>query len=209
MSLKKFGLWKDLTFYFVLEAQADAVDRASQLLSKLIDTPAQAEAQLAGLVELRAETDQLLHQFAGRLDSAFITPLDKEDLDCFSHTLEEVQSAIEAAAFHGQLAREHLDSHEKELAKLAATAGAHLHELAGLVRTSMKKQTLDSCLMALHALERKGDTLYRAALTDLVTRGVDPKILFLKKEACQHLDFTLDKSGAVATLGRRLAIKYG
>jgi uncharacterized protein Yka (UPF0111/DUF47 family) len=209
VSLKKFGLWKDLTFYFVLEAQADAVERASQVLGKLAESGEGAEANLTQLAEIREESDRLLHQFAGRLDSAFITPLDKEDLDAFSQTLDIVLGGIESAAFHCHQAAAHLDQHERGLAALVMKAGTHLHELAGLVRTSMKKHALEECLTAILTLKRTGDTRYRAAFTDLVSRTLDPRVMLLKKEACQQLDVILDRAATVATLARRLAIKYG
>lgn len=207
MALKTFGLWQDLTFYFVIEAQGDALQRAAGHLAELASA---GTAPLEKLAAIRQETDHLLDQFIGRLDRAFITPLDKEDLDTASYSIDRIHRALESAAHYVAMAGGQLEPALRELIDTVGVAAAKVHDVAGLARTSMKREALDEPLAALLAKARSGEGAHRALMKAMLDASPDKvQRAMLAAECGRQLRTVLERCEEFALVMRRLAIKYG
>ena len=83
-----FGV--DLTFYDLLEQQANCAIRAAQAFHTYVkDFPGSVSA-LQSVKDIEHEADLITHQLANKVDSTFVTPLDKEDLHNLSNRLDDV-----------------------------------------------------------------------------------------------------------------------
>jgi uncharacterized protein Yka (UPF0111/DUF47 family) len=208
--LRKYGFWKDLTFYFLIESYADVVLRAAGEVQALREEPTQTNEKLQALADLRKEADEVQGQFLGRLDHAFITPLDKEDLLEIIQKLDTLLEAIERAARGLPLAAadgspEHLSALTVKLQEAAQAA----FELASSLRHGYKHQALPASLASVHRIKEEGDLLHDAALKDLGAHPqLSPSATVIQKEAYDRLLAVLEKSADLARLVARLLVKY-
>lgn len=208
--MRKYGFWKDLTFYFLIEAYADVILRAAGEFQELGTDPQRIVDKLQTFADLRNEADEVHNQFIQRLDHAFITPLDKEDLLELLQQLEMIQEAIERAA-HGltfvtaEGTTEHLPAF---VAKLQETVQAAF-ELASSLRHGAKHQDLPANLAALHRIKKESNLLHDAVLRDLGAQiCVNPLLAFNCKEAYDRFLQVPEKTTDLARLVARMLVKY-
>jgi hypothetical protein len=207
--LRKYGFWKDLTFYFLIESYADVVLRAAGEVQALREEPTQTNEKLQALADLRKEADEVQGQFLGRLDHAFITPLDKEDLLEIIQNLDTLLEAIERAARGLPLAAEGSPEHLSALTGKLQEAAQAAFELASSLRHGYKHQALPASLAVVHRIKEEGDLLHDAALKDLGANSrLSPQATVTCKEAYDRLLAVLEKSAELARLVARLLVKY-
>ena len=208
--MRKYGFWKDLTFYFLIESYADVVLRAAGEVQSLREGPAQTQEKFQALADLRKEADEVNGQFLDRLDHAFITPLDKEDLLEIVQELDMLLEAIEKAA-HGLLfaATEGTPQHLSALTVKLQESAQAAFELASSLRHGYKHQALPASLATVHRIKKEGDLLHDAALRDLGANSrLTPQATVTCKEAYDRLLAVLEKSADLARLVARLLVKY-
>lgn len=208
--MRKYGFWKDLTFYFLIESYADVVLRAAGELQTLREDPTRTGEKLQALADLRKEANEAQGQFLLRLNHAFITPFDKEDLLEIFQDMDMLLEAIERAARGLQLAvaegsPEHLAALTVKLREAAQAA----FELASSLRHGSKDQALPANIATLHRIKAAGNRLHDAALKDLVVNSrLSPQAALICKEAYDRLLAVLEKSAEFARLVARLLVKY-
>ena len=208
--MRKYGFWKDLTFYFLIEAYADVVLRAGGELRALCEDPTQIDEKLQALADLRKEADEAYNQFRQRLDHAFLTPLDKEDLLEIVQELDLVLGAIERAAGGMRLVAAEGASEllAGPAAKLQESTRA-VFELASSLRHGTKHQALPSQLAALHHLNKEVGNLHDAAVSALVGKGsLSLGAAMAWKEVYDRLLAVPERSVGLARLVARLLVKY-
>ena len=207
--MRKYGLWKDLTFYFVLEAQADTAHRAAQELQALLEGGPQQLERAAAIEKLREEADQLTREFSKRLDSAFITPLDKEDLDALSTAFDEILTAIHEAAAHALLLPVALPARSKNTAgKMLVEITEAIYEGAGALREKRKKALLDETVAKLALLHRSARAIHRETLKELFGANLEHRELLLGNNFVARLETITDKCAAASGWIKRFAVKY-
>jgi uncharacterized protein Yka (UPF0111/DUF47 family) len=208
--LRKYGLWKDLTFYFVLEAQAETAHRAAKELQALLTNPGTVKERTAAIEGLRQEADRLTQEFSKRLDSAFITPLDKEDLDALSTTFDDLLTAIEEAAAYALLLPGELQAKSKGvLGSLLVDTTQAIYEGAGGLRDKHNKPFLDVTVAKLFSLHRSARIAHRAILAELFGQELSSRDLLLGNNLVGRLGNVTEKSSIAAGWIKRLAVKYG
>jgi hypothetical protein len=208
--LRRYGFWKDLTFYSLVEAYAGVVLRAAGEFRALSEHPAQTAEKLQALADLRKEADEAYGQFLQRLEHAFVTPLDKEDLLEIVQNMDTLLEAIERAA-HGLqfFATEGPSEHLAALTTKLQEAVQAVFDLASSLRHGFKHQALPPNLAALYRIKKEGDILYDAALRDLEANSrLSSHGAVTCKEGVDRLLVVLEESAGLARLVARLLVKY-
>src|SRR5437868_10294092 len=96
--LNLLGFKPDITFFRLLEQQADAAVRASTEFNALLNDFDNVQQHKANIVAIEREADDIVHQIANKVAGTFVTPLDKEDITALSSALDDITDAIEATA---------------------------------------------------------------------------------------------------------------
>lgn len=205
-----FGLGKDLTFYTLLEQQAEAAHRAALAFAELCRDFQNLAARARALKDIEHEADALTHQLANKTDSTFVTPLDKEDLQALSSRLDDITDAIEAAS--GRIALFQLPAPRPDLAPLVAELveiTRRTHEAVSGLRDMRGRSDLHDTLIAIHALENKSDDLFRQALADLFNApDADPLQVLKWKEVYDRIEMAVDRCEDVASIVESVVVKY-
>src|SRR5579871_4079362 len=112
-----FANHKDRAFYDLLDAQAISAHQAATIFYNLVLDFTQMPTCLEQLETIEHEADALTHSFVNKVNTQFITPLDKEDMHALTDRLDDIIDTIEKAASR-------LDVYELKVAR---------PDLAGLV----------------------------------------------------------------------------
>jgi len=201
---------REESYFDLFDVVVDNVAHAAALLLDLVEDFVDPEMKAKRLVEAEHEGDRLTHAILSRLNSTFITPFDREDIQALAGQLDDVVDAIEAAADMMVLHKimEPLDAvvEQARLIDRAARATADgLRNLRGL-----KQEPLRSYLIHINELENEGDRLYRRARADLYNfTGEHPaRYVLMWKDIVEQLEEALDGFEQVAHTVETILIKH-
>lgn len=204
------GLKKDMLFYELLEEQAEAAHKAAQEFHMLTVDSSKIEECVDRIVQIERGADDMTHQLANKLDSTFVTPLDKEDLRALSGALDDITDIIEAGTqrivLYGLTTiRQDL---EPLVGLLVRTTEATCEVVKGL-RHMRRREDMNHRFIKVHELENEGDRAFRQALAKLFNNeAADPLVVIKWKEIYDRVETAVDKCEDVAKVVESVAVKY-
>lgn len=204
------GFGKDLSFYILLEAQADAAVRAAKEFLALTRDFSNNPSYIERIEAIEHEADELTHQLANKVDATFVTPLDKEDLRALSSGLDDITDSIEAGTqklviYRLTVARPDLEP----LVSLLVQITQATLELVKTLRNMQSREALQPLLIRVHDIENEGDQHFRKALTDLFnTPDPDPIMVIKWKEIYESVEVAVDSCEDVANIVESVVVKY-
>jgi len=208
--LNLLGFKPDISFFRLLEQQADAAVRASTEFNALLNDFDNVQQHKANIVTIEREADDIAHQIGNKVAGTFITPLDKEDITALSSALDDITDAIEATAVRITLYR--LTSSRPDLIALGAQladATATTKAAVSALGNTQERSTIHPTLVKIHEIENRSDDLYHEALDELFnSSGADALTIIKWKEVYDRIEVALDKCEDVATIVESVVIKY-
>ncbi len=202
---------KDLSFYKLLQSQAEVALRSAREFDALVKDFSQRETHRIKLEDLEHEGDDLTHELQNKVTVTFITPIDKEDLRSLSQTLDDITDAIEAVASRVSLYR--LEAPRPELPDLAdslvrATEVVH-RAVAELQNGFHRSSSLRDMLTEIHTIENESDKIFRTALGHLFDEpNADPLSVMKWKEVFDRIEAAVDKCEDIAAIIGTVMVKY-
>jgi predicted phosphate transport protein (TIGR00153 family) len=203
-------LGRDLTFYVLLEKQAECAVRAAREFHNLTRNFATLAERAQRIDDIEHEADEVTHQLANKVDSTFVTPLDKEDLHRLSSGLDDITDQIEAAV--GRLALYRLSVPRPDVEPLVgllveiteATADA-----VGQLRHGRQREKVQDMFIRIHEIENQSDKRFRKALADLFDEPDPDALMVMKwKEIYDRIEIAVDKCEDVANVIESVVVKY-
>jgi predicted phosphate transport protein (TIGR00153 family) len=206
--LPLFG--KDLTFYDLLEAQATAASRAAQAFLTLTEDFDHISQNAQAIKEIEHEADQLVHKLFNRVDSTFITPLDKEDLHALSAGLDDITDAVEAAASRFPLYRlDAIRPDMKPIANLLVEITQTIYEAVASLRNMHNREIIQHTLARVHEIESQGDQEFRHALAELFNSPApDPLMVIKWKDIYERTEKAMDRCERASNVIEGIMVKY-
>lgn len=164
-------------FYFenFIKCTSFAKDAASYLVECLEDYDvAKMETMLARMHEIEHSADKMKHAMTDALAKAFVTPVDREDLDMLSHKLDDVTDYIEEILqkFYIYDIRE-IDPPSIEFAKKLVQACEVLCEIMGEFENFKKSKKINALIIKLNDTEEECDKLYISSMRSLTDKTSD------------------------------------
>lgn len=203
-------LGRDLTFYTLMEKQADAALRAAKEFHALTKDFEHLRDYVRRIEEIEHEADEITHQLANKTDRTFVTPLDKEDLHDLSSRLDDITDFIEAAT--GRIALYQLDVARPDLEPLVSILveiTGVTSEAIGQLRHGRPRDAMHGVFVRIHELENESDELFRRALADLFNAPDPDPIMVMKwKEIYDRVEIAVDKCEDVANVIESVVVKY-
>ena len=164
-------------FYFEnFMAGAELSKKAASYLVECLENydPAAIEAMIAEMHKIEHSADIKKHEMNDALAKAFVTPVDREDLDMLSHNLDQVTDTIEEILqkFYMYNIRE-VDTSVIEFAKLLVRSCDLLCELMGEFENFKRSKKIHQLIVALNDVEEEGDRLYLSSMRALTANPSD------------------------------------
>ncbi len=147
--------------------------------------------------EIEHSADIKKHEIAEALAKAFVTPVDREDLDMLSHNLDEIADEIEEVLQKFYIYNiKAVPTSAVEFAKKLVESCEILSELMVEFENFKKSKKIKTLIIKLNDVEEECDKLYLASMRELTLQSTDVlEIISLRdifnsleacSDACEH-----------------------
>jgi uncharacterized protein len=197
---------REVKFFDLFDQQSQNIIKASQLLRELVNNFADARAKAHAIKEVEHQGDQITHEIVRKLNTTFITPLDREDIHDLATRLDDVLDFIEAVA------------ERLVLYRIKETTSACRAMADVIVQISLAMDRAIKCLRTMdpgfheHAvevnrLENSADNLLRDSLAALFEENGDPIEVIKWKEIYETMETVTDRCEDVANVIEGIILK--
>ncbi len=158
-------------FYFDNFVASTALSKeAADYLLKCLENydPARIEEMLTGMHEIENRADTKKHELNAVLAKAFVTPVDREDLDMLSHQLDDVTDQIEEVLQKFYINNiQTIRPEAIEFAKKIVASCELLTELMAEFENFKRSKQIKELIIKLNDAEEDCDRLYLASMRAL------------------------------------------
>ncbi|MET8849491.1 DUF47 family protein [Amycolatopsis sp. NPDC004625] len=193
-------------FFDLLADAAKNLVTATALLGDLVAAePAEREPIAKRLHEVEHQGDELTHTIMVELNSSFVTPFDREDIQALAAKIDDVLDFTDTAADLAVLYRigafpPGTDVLVRVLRRAAELTAAAMPGLA-------KVGELEPFWIEINELENEADRVYRRILAHLFEPGGDALEVLKTKEVVEQFELAADAFEHVADVVQTIAVK--
>jgi predicted phosphate transport protein (TIGR00153 family) len=202
---------KEPKFFPILKEMADVMLAASEILVEFIQNydHETAPEYYKRIKEQELKGDALSNRVFEELDSTFITPFDREDINMLAGRLDDVTDFINSCAKKIVLYNPtKLPASALEMAGLiregSVTIGKAVDQLDVLKKDAKRIKVYCT---ELHDIENKADDLYEQFIIELFEKETDGIELIKLKEIIGGLEKTTDAADYVGKIIRMIIVK--
>ena len=198
---------RDRTFFdLFIEAGQNTV-KTAKLLDEMMGTWPDSGDLAQQVVEAEHEGDRITHEIVQRLNSTFVTPIDREDIHLLASRLDNVIDQIDGAARRFQMFR--IAVRREPAVELCAILIRMGEAIEAAVTNVKKPSHVVERGREIKRLEEEGDALYHAAMGGLFEGTPDPLEVIKWKELYDKVEGALDECEDVANTLDSIALKNG
>jgi predicted phosphate transport protein (TIGR00153 family) len=196
---------RDRTFFdLFIEAGQNAV-RAAKLLDQMMHSWPEGETLSRDILKAEQEGDRITHEIIKRLNTTFVTPIDREDIYALATQMDDIVDFTEEAAdFLGLYKIEAPMEQAQQLTKVLVAA---CEQLAVGLENLPSFKDLDKYWIEIHRLENDGDRISRDAVASLFSNGIDPMVVIRWKDMFAVLEEAIDATETAAQIIEGIVIK--
>ena len=196
---------RDRTFFdLFIEAGQNAV-RAAKLLDEMMNTWPESEGLSREILKAEQEGDRITHDIIRRLNSTFVTPIDREDIYALATQMDDVVDFTEEAADFLGLYK--IEAPMEQAQALTKVLVASCEQLAMGLENLPSFKDLDKYWIEIHRLENDGDRISRDAVASLFSNGIDPMVVIRWKDMFAVLEEAIDATETAAQIIEGIVIK--
>ncbi len=206
MAKRRFRLIpRDESFYDLFVRQAEVLLQGAELFQDIVGNFVDVPAKGRRLHDLEHEADEVTHEIMRRLNSTFVTPLDREDIHELASSMDDVMDHIDAAADLLVLHKiEEPLSEMKAQADLLVRASTTTLDA---MRTLPHFDQLEAFGVEINRLENEGDRVHRQATADLFSGDYKAMDVLKWKGIIDELEAAMDEVEDVANTLEGIALK--
>jgi predicted phosphate transport protein (TIGR00153 family) len=195
-------------FFDLFAESASNLRTATELLQDLIEDYDDVEVKARRIQDREHEGDEITHGIVRRLNTTFITPMDREDIYALASALDEVLDAIDAVADLFVLHRIEQPLPEMKAQVDVLLRAAQQTEAALREFPKMQRERLEPYWSEIERLEREGDRIYRRAVADLFSGDYRAMDVLKWKDVIDNLEEGVDGLEDVANIIESTVLKH-
>ncbi len=178
------------------------------LLRDLIDDYREVDLKAKRIQDREHEGDEITHAIIRRLNTTFVTPMDREDIYRLGSSLDDVLDAVEAVAnlFVLHAIEQPLPEMKGQIEVLSRAAEQTEQAMAALPK--MNREILEPFWIEINSLENEGDKIYRRAVADLFSGDHKAMDVLKWKEVIENLEEAIDGLENVANVIESIVLKH-
>ena len=193
---------KDVRFFDLFVADGENLQAAASKLRDMIDSYDRLDERVAEIQALEKRGDDIDREINQRLEDAFITPFDREDIHELTVRLDDVVDGIQATA--ETLVIYDIEQPTDEARRLARILADQADALLSALRKLDGLKDLDVDLVRVHDLEHEADALSRAAVAQLFRGEPDPLEVIKWRDLYRELEDAIDAAEDAAEAIERM-----
>ena len=196
---------KEREFFDLFEEAGANIVRAADLLERMLRQWPDGAELAREVVVCEQEGDRITHDIIQRLNSTFVTPIDREDIYALASALDDIVDFIEEVSDFLTLYRiEAPMDQATELARILSQSSRAVADAIPRLRTF---RDIHHYTVEVNRLENDGDRVVRQALASLFERGIDPMLVIRWKDIFERLEDGIDATETVANILEGIVIK--
>ncbi len=195
----------DATFYDLFARSAKHLVDGAALLAEMLANGNDRQAIAQRMRDAEHAADETTHEIVRRVNSTFVTPIDREDIYSLASGLDDVMDYMEEAVDLVLLYELH------ELPGELADQVEVLQRAADLTAESMPRlqsmKNLEEYWIEINRLENAGDKSYRRILAKLFGGSYEALEVLKLKDVVDSLEAAIDAFEKVANIVEQIAVK--
>jgi uncharacterized protein len=196
---------RDRTFFdLFIEAGQNSV-HAARLLDEMMQTWPESEGLSREILKAEQEGDRITHDIVKRLNTTFVTPIDREDIYGLATQMDDIVDFTEEAADFLGLYK--IEAPMEQAQALTKVLVASCEQLAMGLENLPSFKDLDKYWIEIHRLENDGDRISRDAVASLFSNGIDPMVVIRWKDMFAVLEEAIDATETAAQILEGIVIK--
>jgi predicted phosphate transport protein (TIGR00153 family) len=212
MVLARF-LPRDEQFFTHFRDAAENAAETARILSEIVENSNDTERKVRRLRDLEHHGDEISHRIFSALHSTFVTPLDREDIQSLTTSLDNFVDDIEEIGKRLWLYRLGAPTEVARLfARILKEQGETIARAVPLLeKTGANAEELRRHVLELHRLENEGDDALSTALAALYDGVTEiPELICALRwgELYQILEDASDRGEDVADILEGILLKY-
>jgi len=196
---------RDEKFYDLFVKDGENLLEAARQLEMMVGSYDRLDERVAEIQALEKRGDEIDAEIAARLERAFITPFDRQDIHELMTHLDDVVDGIQASAetflIYG------IEQPDDEVRRMVGILAAQAAQLMEALNKLERGKGLTTHLATVHELEHEADGLSRAAIGRLFRGGRDPLEVIKLRDLYRELEETIDAAEDAAEVIERILAK--
>lgn len=197
---------QDEKFHELFIEHGKHVAEAATQINNLMNSYANVQEQVALIRSVEKQGDRIVGEVHRRLERAFITPYDRQDIHDLTSDLDDILDGIQAAAetfvIYGI---EHPTDEAKEFTAILAAQASQLSE--ALMKLP-SHQGIQPHLAMVNDLEHRADGLLRASVGRLFRENTNAIEVIKLRDLYQQLEEAIDATQAAGKVVSRILAKH-
>lgn len=195
-------------FFDLFVQQAENVLKGAQQLKDLMENYTDLDQKRLLIEKTESHGDEIAHTILEKLNTTFITPMDREDIHALTSALDDILDLI-----HGTAQRLHLyhvvkvTPEASKLASIILRASEETLELIRVLDKMKKPKAMKERWIEVNRLENEGDAVSRAAIAGLFENETNPIEVIKWKELYEHLETAIDKCEDAVNIVEAVCLK--
>lgn len=199
---------KNTVFYDRFEDAAKICHDIAILLNKAIESNVVADELIINARSLKHKGSALEREILSMLNSTFITPIDREDIQVLASMLTKITKKIAQAILNMNVYR--LGNYTDELKQQANAIQKATDELTrsiGLLKYLSKTKEITASCELMKEIETLGDDIHYRAMDKLFSGEFEPIEVIKLRDIYKVLENAMDKCYSVSDLVLSIALK--
>jgi predicted phosphate transport protein (TIGR00153 family) len=196
---------RDRTFFDLFIEEGQNTLRAARQLDQMMSQWPDETGLARDILKAEQEGDRITHDIVQRLNSTFVTPIDREDIYGLATQMDDIVDYTEEAADFLGLYK--IEAPMEQAQALTAVLVAACEQLAAGLEHLPSFKDLDRYWIEIHRLENEGDRISRDAVASLFSNGIDPMVVIRWKDIFAVLERAIDATETVAHILEGIVIK--
>jgi uncharacterized protein len=196
---------QDRVFFDLFAEGGQNTLRTAKLLRDLLERWPDDGGLATDILKAEQEGDRITHDIIRRLNTTFVTPIDREDIHTLATQMDDIVDYIEEVAdFMGLYSIEAPMDQAQALAEVLVNCCEQLYHLLQNLRGFKQ---LDNYWIEIHRLENDGDRIYRDAVASLFADRIDPMVVIRWRDIFLRLERAIDATETSASIVEGIVIK--
>ena len=192
-------------FFDMFNTMAQNADATAALLVEMMESFDNLQERAFAIKGKEHLGDSQIHDLITKLNSTFITPMDREDIHQLASAIDDIIDLADAAANKVVI----FDHHEKihGAPELARVLRLQTQEIAKAVRALREQDRILERCIEVHRLENEADRVFQEAIAKLFREEKDPIRLIKIKEILESIERATDTCEDAANVLEAIIVK--
>jgi predicted phosphate transport protein (TIGR00153 family) len=196
---------KDREFFDLFEEAAGNAVRGADLLDQMLRSWPDKPELAREILTVEHEGDRITHDIIQRLNSTFVTPIEREDILALTSSLDDIVDFTEEVADYFGLYK--IEAPMDQAHRQAGILLQACRQIAEAMPRMRDFRDISHYTVEINRLENDGDRVCREAIASLFDTGIDPMVVIRWKDIFERLEDAIDATEHVANVLEAIVIK--